>query len=563
MDDLTLDSPVDLAEKATLAALLRCCVREVAGPSGQVWPVPPYLLCRVAGTLLRVRAEGGLALRFTGTPESLHHGAWRPLGLDLLIGLVEKALGGPNDEFAGQVAGSREVIAMLLKEREAAEPPTDPWLASEQSLLFGHPCHPSPKERGGPGWPAYAPETHARFPLRMLAVRDDMVAAEGDVSAFDELGAAPDGYTLLPAHPWQLKLLAGDIAAPLADGRLIDLGDGPRAVSPTSSVRTVHEPGIGRCLKFSLDVRITNCVRKNAWYELAGAVELTRRLRPVFAELAAAFPGTSWLAEPGYRSISAGPRLLEGLGVMMREDPWTVSGPGVTPILAGALALPAYALRPAGAAVPEAVLAARRDDPAGWWAEYVDRVAPPVLDAYLRHGVVLEPHLQNVLVGVDAAGRPTTAIFRDLEGTKLIAGRHDLTGLPPRVADALRYDAARGWNRVAYCLMVNHLAEIAATVAESAGDGRETLLGELWRVARERLAAYRSPGPALPLADLLAGVPLPAKANLSVRWSRAADRAAGYVPVANPFAGLPQGAGTLSTRAIRPSTRSRSTGRTV
>ena len=35
---------------------------------------------------------------------------------------------------------------------------------------------------------------------------------------------------------------------------------------------------------------------------------------------------------------------------------------------------------------------------------------------------------------------------------------------------------------------------------------------------------------------VLAGEPLPAKANLFVRWARDADRLAGYVPLRNPFA---------------------------
>jgi siderophore synthetase component len=161
-------------------------------------------------------------------------------------------------------------------------------------------------------------------------------------------------------------------------------------------------------------------------------------------------------------------------------------------------------------------------------------VAPPVLHAYLAHGVVLEPHLQNVLVGVSPDGVPAEVVFRDMEGTKLVAGRHDLSGLPPRVAAAMTYDPDLGWTRVAYCLMVNHLAEIAATVA----DGSDDLLRTLWSLARDRLAGYAAAhGTPPPLADLLAGVPLPAKANLATRWARAADRHAGYVPVANPLAG--------------------------
>ncbi|MFB9678071.1 IucA/IucC family protein [Streptosporangium vulgare] len=581
MTSLALDSPavaVALAEEASVSALLRCCVREIAGPRGQVRHEEPYVLLRVAGTRLRARAHGGLALRFEGRPEWLENGSWQPLSADLLVRLVEAELGGGegagaradesesmgagggNEEFAGQVAASRDALATLIAARREVPPPADPWLASEQALVFGHPFHPSPKARGGEGWLRYAPEAHASFPLRLLGVRDDVLAEGGDTGALDELGQAPPGYSLLPAHPWQLELLAADLAAPLADGRLVDLGEGSRPAVPTSSVRTLYEPLIDRCLKFSLDVRITNCVRKNSWYELAGAVELSRRLEPVFLDLAASFPGTRWLPEPGYRSAELGTRLLEGLGVIVRMSPWSVCRPGVTPLLSGALAAgpqgagavpggvpgvawpvaeavpggvpgvawPIAGAVPGGVAEPGGWPVA---DPVRWWRAYVERVAPPVLDAYLGHGVVLEPHLQNVLIGVDAEGLPVEAVFRDLEGTKLVAGRHDLSGLPGRVAEALTYDAASGWNRVVYCLMVNHLAEIAASLAGT-GSTRE-----LWAVAGEVLTEYAaSRGWPRPLSELLSGAPLPAKANLSVRWARSADRSAGYVTVANPLA---------------------------
>ena len=90
-----------------------------------------------------------------------------------------------------------------------------------------------------------------------------------------------------------------------------------------------------------------------------------------------------------------------------------------------------------------------------------------------------------------------------------------------------------------YCLLVNHLVEIAATVAGHGADARTAreILPELWKAAREILLQQAGElGRPLPLSDLLAGSPLPAKANLSVRWARAADRSAGYVPIANPLA---------------------------
>ncbi|MFI6482589.1 IucA/IucC family protein [Nonomuraea sp. NPDC050663] len=499
MESLLLDPPAARAEEATLAALLRCCVREVAGVRGLVWSAPPYLLLRVAGTLVRVRAHGGAALRFEGAPERLADGAWVPLTSGELVRLTSRELSGHNPEFSGQVATSREAIAAILRARAEAAPPADPWLVSEQSLVYGHPFHPSPKAHGGTGWLRFAPEAHAEFPLRLLGVPEELVRQEGDPGALDLLGTAPPGHVLLPAHPWQVELLK-------LDDRLLDLGETSWPVSPTSSVRTVYDPVSEKCLKFSLDVRITNCVRKNAWYELAGAVELTRRLEPVFAAL-----GTKWLPEPGYRTTASH---IEGLGVIVRESPWAVCTPGLTPTLAGALAL-----------------GVETSDPLAWWSAYVSAVALPVLDAYFTHGVVLEPHLQNVLVAMDDL--PREAIFRDLEGTKLVAGRHDLSGLDPAVASALTYDAERGWSRVVYCLVVNHLTEIAAALAGHDDD----LLRTLWQEARRLVAEYAGEiGWPVRLSDLLAGEPLPAKANLTVRWARHADRSAGYVPIGNPFA---------------------------
>ncbi|SDQ44203.1 IucA/IucC family protein [Thermostaphylospora chromogena] len=534
-----LGSPVAVAEDATLAALLRCCARELAA----VGATGPYLTLRLAGTAIRARARGGLALRFTGRPEYRddRHG-WRPLTVEHLVHLIDTALrgdGGGNDEFAAQVTAGREAMATLLKARADATPPADPWLASEQALVLGHPFHPTPKARGGTGWLPYSPEAHATFPLRLLAVREDLLAGDGDTAVLDGLGRPPDGYALLPAHPWQLDLLRTELAAPLRDRLLVDLGPSRTPVTPTSSVRTVYDPATGTCLKFSLDVRITNCVRKNAWYELAGAVALTTHLTPVFDDLAARFPGTRWLPEPGYRSAALGTRLLEGLGVIVRTGPWSVTSPGVTPVLAGALA---------AGAMPAACRARVVADPLRWWTAYVARVAPPVLDAYFRHRVVLEPHLQNVLVGLDDDGMPAEVVFRDMEGTKLLPGHP----LPEEISGPLTYSAEQGWNRVVYCLIVNHLVEIAATVGETAAQPPPE--AELWRAARRILDDYAAAcGRPARLADLLAGAPVPAKANLSVRWARSPDRAAGYVALPNPLA--PEGPPPLPARSEPPAPR--------
>jgi siderophore synthetase component len=224
-----------------------------------------------------------------------------------------------------------------------------------------------------------------------------------------------------------------------------------------------------------------------------------------------------------------------------------VRGRPGTPLLAGALA------DPYGSVLPE-LLADR--PPLAWWAAYVRRVVPPVLHAYFAYGVVLEPHLQNVLIRVDGAGLPIQAIFRDMEGTKLVAGRWDVRGVPARVREAMTYDAERGWRRIVYCLFVNHLAEIAAAIADlqPVPACAAALERDLWRVVREEVARYAATD-ASRLRALLAGVPWPAKANLKARWARTADREATYVMVRSPFADLdggPYGAGAPSPAALTP-----------
>src|SRR3546814_15261379 len=60
-----------------------------------------------------------------------------------------------------------------------------------------------------------------------------------------------------------------------------------------------------------MHVRLTNCVRKNAWYELDSAVALTRLLGPIMSELATQQPGFMLMPEPCATSLD-----LSALGTL-------------------------------------------------------------------------------------------------------------------------------------------------------------------------------------------------------------------------------------------------------
>jgi siderophore synthetase component len=565
-DHWRLAAPTALptADHVVAHTLLNCLLREVSGPEHQTCVTGGRLLLRLPrrGVLLRVelrRASLIGAHRFLGpvfeqTAVGRREVGWRELAEHIQAELTLRS-GISNEEFLTQVASSFDGVAAALSGRPTAG--EDRYLESEQALLFGHRFHPAPKARSAErgSWTDYAPESRARFQLRHLAVRTEFIAQDvADPEALallDGLGDVPPGYTLLPAHPWQYELLRDHpvLGRALERGDVIDLGLRGVPFAATASVRTLY--GADVFLKFSLNVRITNCLRKNSAYELAGAVALTRLLAEPFAALADRFPDAAMLREPAFRTLAlpsadgadgadgaggsadiADTALFEGFGLIVREGLPTRVRPGLTPLLAAAVAdeYPTSAAHVSGLLGGGDSEQARR-----WWAAYLRLLVPPVLGAFFDHGVVLEPHLQNVLVCIDAAGRPAQVLFRDLEGTKLVADHHSalLNRLPADVAGPMTYDAQRGWDRVVYCLLVNHISELLAAIADRYPATEPALWAEVRTVLAEYADQYGRPPR---LAALLAGVPLPAKANLLTRWARKADREAGYVPLPSPLA---------------------------
>ncbi len=480
------------ADAYAAAPLLNCLLREVAVPLPDPGEHRVYRL--PSGRLLRVRGE-----RRPAEPEVRTAAGWRRVGHTELVKLVAEELtrhtGVSNHELPAEMIDSRDAVAALLTARGRATAPDDPYQRSEQCLVTGHPYHPAPKARGGgpvATWLPYAPEAHVRFPLVLLGVREDAVVEEGDTAALDTLGEAPPGYRLLPAHPWQLDLV--NCAAAFADGRLVRLGTTAFETWPTAAIRTVYAPSRDLFLKFSLDVRITNDIRRLWRHDLL----TLRRTDQAVVNAFAAGPGSAaWLSDRGYRTADFA---FEELAVLVRDGLRDHVRPRTTPLLAAAL-VEGFEGNPLDGT----------GDPAAWWEAYLGAVVPPALAAFADHGVVLEAHLQNTLVAVDGDGTPVQALFRDAEGVKLLPD-------VPRAA---------GWERLVYCLVVNHLCEVAAALAERRPGF------DPWPAARRELSRHDLPE----AAALLTAPTLPGKTNLLLRWTGADGADARYLPLPNPLAG--------------------------
>lgn len=423
--------------------------------------------------------------------------------------------------LAAQVNESITRTTRYLEHGHPAVPSGDPAALSrhaEHSVLFGHPFHPTPKSSRGfseADLETFAPELGAEFQLHWWAVSRELVSEErvapGPWVPYDVAARVPDGYSALPAHPWQERYLlrSTEVSPLLATGKVVPLGSLGPSVYPTSSVRTVRAAGFPTSWKLPLHVRITNFVRTNPTEHLhrASAASVLAGQLPIPA-------GLRVQRETGFRTLDpsvVGEELAAEFGVSFRENPSPDEAPLV---LAGLLEHPTL-LRDCVAQV---------GDTAGWLRRYLEISLVPLLALYANHGVTFEPHVQNSLVCLDN-GWPLRFWVRDLEGAAVSRDRSHLD--LPGYGKALRYDEAEVWQRLCYHAVTNHLGHLVHVLSGLSGLSG-TPEDELWRLARDILRG--KPG----AAALLSSPTLPAKANLSSMFTGRAERPS-YVDIPNPL----------------------------
>ncbi|MGI5429059.1 IucA/IucC family protein [Streptomyces sp. CA-179760] len=484
---------------------------------------------------------------------------------------------------AGVADSLRRVAAFVSDRREHPADGSDLFLAAEQALVLGHPLHPSPKSREGLSETEarlYSPELRGSFPLHWLAVAPSVLATD---SAWTERGRTvpaarltarlagtclplPDGYALLPLHPWQ----AGEVrhrpetAALLDSGLLRDLGTHGTSWQPTSSVRTVYRTDAPAMLKLSLGLRITNSRRENLRKELHRGVEVHRLLRSGLAQQwRAVHPGFDIVRDPAWLAVDdpdGAP--LPGLDVVIRHNPFTpsddvscvaglVSPRPSSPARPGAVPDRPEAHRPVlRSRLAEVVtrLARRTGRPHGavaaeWFLRYLQHVVRPVLWLDAEAGIALEAHQQNTLLVLNAEGWPTGGRYRDNQGYYFRESRRAelearLAGIGEQSDTFVRDEVAD--ERFAYYLAVNNvLGLIGAFGSQGLADERLLL------AAFRRFLGDVASGPArlrtsLP-ARLLDSPVLRCKANLLTRLHGLdelvgpVDTQSVYVTIANPL----------------------------
>ncbi|MFB8405597.1 IucA/IucC family protein [Streptomyces sp. NPDC055912] len=569
-DPLDDPDPQRAADAAAVENLLRCWVRETNLPAPGSTTLRIPLDASGTALLVPVRYWSPTGWHRFGAPALEGLPATAPaVDAVTVAALLSRESGRPEGtELVGRVADSARRTADFLTERRRSpqpHPDADLFLAAEQSLLLGHPLHPTPKSREGLSDAEarlYSPELHGSFPLHWLAVDSSLLASDSGwteqgrpVSAEQLAIGLAEGLTLpagtapLPVHPWQARELLHrpDIRALVDAGLLHDLGLHGSSWHPTSSVRTVHRPGARAMLKLSLGLRITNSRRENLRKELHRGVEVHRLLRTgLVDEWQAAHPGFDIVRDPAWLAVDTPDGApVPGLDLMIRHNPF---GPGDDAVCIASLTAPrpwpgTGAMRSRLADVISR-LAARTGRPttavaAEWFLRYLDQVVRPVLWLDGHAGIALEAHQQNTLVLLDPDGWPVGGRYRDNQGYYFREShRSELESRLPGIgaaSDTFVSDQVTD-ERFAYYLGINNvLGLIGAFGAQHLADERVLLAA-----FRSFLTSSTSLGSPLP-HRLLEAATLRSKANLLTRLHGMdelvgpVDTQSVYVTVTNPL----------------------------
>lgn len=577
-----MTSSRQIAETATFQSFANCYLKEVN-------PGVPVMHRNAGGSCDSIEwslPRQQMMLRVEVTSSSLcgplHFGrawarnvtdpSWRPIELMSALHMLVQAAyrqddAGQTDALRGfelelliRVLESYQQTALYLDKAQPSQEGIGEFLEAEQSLVFGHWLHPTPKSRQGMTYwqqERYAPELRGQFKLQYFAAKmdhvrhassrptpaPDMVRSLSRIDA-EDLGPSSD-ECLLPMHPLQAEALLLDprVQEMQRAGILRHLGPAGSLFSATSSVRTVYGAQEDWMLKFSLPVRITNSVRLNRMQELEAGVAMARLIDRIgFAGRSANF---RIIQDPAYLTLDMPGQSESGFEVILRENPFGhAKGQGVVTL--AALTADPLPQTPSRLETLLRMLSIRdgetvSDVCTAWFQRYLDCAVEPLIRLYDDYGIALEAHQQNSLLDI-GAGYPAVSYYRDNQGFYLSERYRSLLSAhvpETETIPSLYFPESEIRDRFAYYLIVNQVFSVISRMGHDGLCDEGTLL----RMLRTHLehCALAMTGAGRDFARHVLDLPtIASKANLTTRLFNVDELQSDhapilYRPIANPL----------------------------
>lgn len=487
------------ADEHTCKLLLNCYVREL-GPerAEQIQLSPDTLTYSISFPCSGVEVTGKLSyysamgeheyITMNCNGESVHY---RDLVRWISAEVVDQKehVKDRVNDFAHKVENSVSNLTLYMEQGTRGD--FHNYITSEQSLLYGHPFHPFPKNSRGfttQDVHQYSPELRASFQLCYIAVRQDVYTDEW-VEHADKINLQPllasydlpvtsekmSMYRLLPVHPWQYEhiLHLEEVQSYINEEKLLLLGRTGPLVYPTSSVRTVYVPDWSCNIKLSLNMQITNMIRTNNAEQMRRTLDASRYVwqQGCFA----AEPQTHIAYETGVATCRFEDEQLTSL--------FTIAYRPIEFDSANTYVLSSLVESPFPGAPSRLITIL--EDRAGsqveqWFERYLNCSLLPLVRAADEKGIHFEAHLQNTLVTLKQ-GMPVAFIVRDLEGVSV-----DWESVSDRPHhELLFYSREQAWARTSYYFIVNHLGSLIHVLARDMGVPEE----HFWMQVRDALEA--------------------------------------------------------------------------
>ena len=439
------------------------------------------------------------------------------------------------------------------------------FIQTEQSLIYGHAMHPTPKGRAGfygAEWAKYAPETNSKTQLNYWLVHSDYIIEEfvdgdsitaelkeklvADMSDYQQqLIAQNPEHKLLPLHPWQATFLQQQpwYQQLVESGQLFDLGALGWYLHPTTSVRTLAAFDAPWMFKLSLSVAITNSVRINLPKECKRGMHACRIWRSDYGtQLGTEYPTIAVLNDPAWIALRINGKIIDETICILRDNPFTQSMQ-VTNLASLSQDHPTRLTNRLATLFQS--IHQRTNQPLDkvateWFDTYLQVGFIPLIHLYYQHGIGFEVHQQNSLIELKD-GYPAKFWARDNQGFGYIAeyAMPLIDAYPELISEGecvIPEDFAD--SRVAYYLVGNTIFGLITAIARTQLVSETALLATF----RDCLVMLEKQYPHRSLFDLLLRSPtLPFKGNLLTRLHALDELTAPvetqsiYVDIANPM----------------------------
>ncbi|TMU84433.1 IucA/IucC family siderophore biosynthesis protein [Bacillus sp. BHET2] len=360
--------------------------------------------------------------------------------------LLDKQRPGAEDELLLRVILSCRSIKRYIESRahdnDALTDEEFDYIDAEQSLLFGHMLHPTPKSKQGltdQEDHLYSPECKGEFQLHYFCAEKSLVVQDSsvDISAasiiFEELMDDSDvdqkwlqelieegERILIPVHPLQVTTLLEKVNVQdlLEEERLEYIGPLGKRFTATSSFRTVYSKESQYMYKFSVPVKITNSLRINQKKELARGVEVSRLLETeIGIDLNREFPHFKVIQDPAYLDLGLKEE-VSGFELVIRENPF-YKNRRQTSLIAALCQDHAYGGKSRIHSIVKGI--SERENRSldevslDWFNRYLSLTLDPMIWLFHTYGIALEAHQQNSVIQL-RNGYPETFYYRDNQG---------------------------------------------------------------------------------------------------------------------------------------------------